>query len=163
VASNVPRTIASAVSRGGLAALDTLPAASRSNVAREISCPHDAYYERFAEEMKGHGGVNPPSAPDTTVNTERFYEAQCIKDETMAESIAQALARAGPGAIVVHFTGAFHSDYGQGTVARAQRRAPGVKRLVISAMPVTEPATAAAGEFAARGGFIVLTRTGKKP
>ena len=38
--------------------------------------------------------------------TERFYFAQCLKDETMAESIARAMrARAGRGGPVVASTG----------------------------------------------------------
>src|SRR5205823_13287665 len=66
LAANVPRPIASAVSRKGLAALDTLPAASRAWVAREISCPHDAYFDRFAESMKTHSaGGGPATATDT--------------------------------------------------------------------------------------------------
>ena len=165
VASNVPRSIASAVSRAGLSALDTLPPSARVNVAREISCPHDRYFERFAEEMKGHGGVAPVSATDTapsaSVMTQRFYEAQCIKDETMAESVAAALGRAGEGAIVVHFDGAFHSDFGLGTVARTKRRVPNAKLVVISAIAVPEPASATVAEFAARGNFILFTRSPK--
>src|SRR5690606_38634077 len=39
VASNVPRPLASAVGRGGLAVIDTLPAAQRANVAADLSCP----------------------------------------------------------------------------------------------------------------------------
>ena len=56
---------------------------------------------------------------------ERFYLAQCIKDETMAESIVDARLASARDAIVVHFDGAFHSDYSQGTVARVKRRQPG--------------------------------------
>jgi uncharacterized iron-regulated protein len=163
VASNVPRAIASAVSRKGLAALDTLPAASRAHVARDIACPHDDYYARFAEEMKTHGNGGPGSAPDTAaarVTTDRFYEAQCIKDETMGESIAQALARAGAGAIVVHFDGAFHSDFGLGTAARAVRRIAKPRSVTISAVPVADPATATVAQYAPRADFVLLT---KKP
>jgi uncharacterized iron-regulated protein len=162
VAANVPRTIASAVSRKGLAALDTLPLSSRVFAARDLSCPHDDYFDRFADEMRAHGGTGPASAANTAemrLMTERFYEAQCVKDETMGESIAQALRTAGPGAIVVHFNGAFHTDFGFGTTARARRRMPDAATVIITAMPVATPEYAPAVD-AARAEFVVFT---KKP
>ena len=162
IASNIPRPIASAVSRQGLAALDTLPATSRAWAARDISCPHDDYYARFAEEMKGHSaGGGPPTASDPAqmqALTDRFYEAQCVKDETMGESIARALERAGEHAIVVHFDGAFHSDFRQGTVARTLRRSPSIRSLVITAVPTSDPSSASIGDNAIRADYVVFTR-----
>ena len=107
--------------------------------------------------MKGHSAGGGTSALDTGM-TNRFYAAQCVKDETMGESIAQALAQAGERAIVVHFDGAFHSDYGLGTAARAQRRAPDARRVIITAVPVPDPASANAAEYAPRADFVVFTR-----
>ena len=74
------------------------------------------------------------SAADTA--TERYYWAQCVKDETMAESIANAFAKleGRPGAIV-HFTGAFHSDYGAGTGERVRRRLAGRRVITVTAIP----------------------------
>lgn len=165
IASNTPRPLANAVSRVGLAVLDTLNVASRAHVARDISCPHDAYYARFAEQMTRHGPTGPSAAPDTAAMramTQRYYEAQCIKDETMGESIAAAYRRAGPGAIVVHFNGAFHSDYGYGAAERARRRLPGVTSVVVTAVPVGEPASAvpevAGAGSPARGDYLVFVR-----
>lgn len=162
VASNVPRRLASVVSRGGLGALDTLPSADRPWVAREHRCPRDdEYFTRFADQMRGHGSGGPASAPDTAglrVMTEKFYEAQCVKDEAMAEAIAEALARAGRGAVVVHFDGAFHSDYGLGTAERARRRLPGIRSLVVSAIPVVSFDTLDVEGNRTRGDFIVFTR-----
>jgi uncharacterized iron-regulated protein len=155
LASNVPRPIASAVSRRGLAALDTLPPASRAWVARDVVCPRDTYYDRFAQSMSGHGG--PGTTTDSAAAramTQRFYEAQCVKDETMGESIARA---AGSGAIVVHFNGAFHSDFGLGTAERAKRRASGAKTLLITAIPVESPGTAALGDNARRAEYVIFT------
>ncbi len=160
VAANVPRRLASTVSRVGLGALDSLSAADRAFAARELSCPRDAYFERFAEEVKSHsppGGAaaaNDPAAAATV----RLYEAQCLKDETMGESIAVALARAGRGAIVVHFNGAFHTDGGLGTAARARRRAPNAKALVVTAIPVADPGLADSSAFAGRADYVIVTR-----
>lgn len=162
VASNVPRRFASAVSRNGLAVLDTLAPAERALIAREIACPRDAYYERFADQMKGHGaGGGPPTASDSAAMrrmTDRFYEAQCVKDETMAESIVGAMASAGPGALVLHVDGAFHSDYGLGTAARVVRRRPAVRTAVLTAIPVDTLATASAASFTERGDYVLLVR-----
>ena len=161
VASNVPRRIASAVSRGGLSALDTLSGNERSFAARTLACPRDdAYYAKFAETMKGHSaGSGPPTAADSAQSlamTNRFYEAQCVKDETMGESIAAAHARAGRGAIVVHYNGSFHSDEGLGAAARALRRMPAARGVVISAVPVADIANVDVAPYASRGDYIVF-------
>ncbi|MEO5511524.1 MAG: ChaN family lipoprotein [Longimicrobiales bacterium] len=159
IASNVPRRIASSVGRAGLALLDTIPQTDRAFAARDVSCPRDKYYERFADEMSGHsaGGITTASDSAALASTNRFYEAQCVKDETMAESIVAALDRAGHGAVVVHFDGAFHSNMGLGTVARVQRRKPGARTVVITAVPVDAVTTADARTFAELADYIVLT------
>lgn len=167
VASNPPRRIATAVSRAGLGALDTMPARDRAMVARELSCPRDKYYERFAESMKGHSaGGGPASARDSAdavAVTNRFYEAQCIKDETMGESIAAAHVRAGMGAIVLHFNGAFHTDMGLGTTARARRRMPNARTLLVTAVPMDDVARADAAAFADRADYVILAPKPPKP
>ena len=62
--------------------------------AEDLQCPtNDEYFHRFAEAMGSHGVSG--SADASTVaaerqTLERFYQAQCLKDETMAESIARA-------------------------------------------------------------------------
>lgn len=135
VASNVPRSLASMVSRGGLAALDTLAAPVRQQVAETISCPIDDYFARFKAvmgDMAGHGG-GPGGADSARARLQRVYEAQCIKDETMGESIARAWR---PGRLVVHYNGSFHTDFSEGTAQRARERASGAPAIVISAMPV---------------------------
>ena len=123
VASNIPRRLASAVSRRGLVAVDSMTASDRAYVARDLLCPKDdKYYTNFLAVMgAGHGGA---AGTDARSTMDRFYEAQCAKDETMAESIVEARAAAGSGAIVVHFNGAFHSDFGLGTASRVRRRLP---------------------------------------
>jgi uncharacterized iron-regulated protein len=150
VAANVPRRMASVVSRTGLGVLDTIARPDRALVASSIQCPHDAYYERFAEEMTGH------SAGGADAATQRFYEAQCIKDETMAESIVSALDHA-RGAVIMHFNGAFHSDMSLGTAARVKRRRPDLKILVISAVPVDAVASADAVAYRKNGDYVILT------
>lgn len=77
----------------------------------------------------------------------------------MAESVVSALTRAGRGATVLHVTGAFHSDYGQGTVSRIRRRAPDARVIILSAIPVADPAAAQPDTaHTTRADYILFTR-----
>ena len=161
VASNIPRPMASAVGRKGLAALDTLTPDERTWAAKDIQCPEDAYRARFMETMRGHSSGSPAPSPGDTLPTavaNRFYFAQCIKDETMAESIVEAMKRAPGNALVVHYDGAFHSDYRQGTADRVRRRAPDLRLAVVTAVPVTDQSTATLADHAGRADYIIFTK-----
>jgi uncharacterized iron-regulated protein len=141
VASDVPRRLASLVSHRGLAPiLDSISATDRAYAAHELLCPHDDYFARFAKtmgDMPSHSGDSTKeSAADKAAAIERIYQAQCIKDETMSESVANAVAAKPPHALVVHVNGAFHSDYGLGTAERVKRRLPGRHVAVVSFVPV---------------------------
>jgi uncharacterized iron-regulated protein len=170
VASNAPRRIASQVSREGLDAARSGSESERKLVAAEFSCPLDDYFKRFVEAMgKGHPGTHQNQAsekqPDKKQEEERraalerFYYAQCVKDETMAESIANALApqsNGQSGPLVVHFNGAFHSDYRLGAASRAIRRAPKSNVKVISIVPVENLDAINADEYRKRGDYIIF-------
>lgn len=165
IASNVPRPVASAIGRRGLAALDSLPPNERAWAAQDIICPDDDYKRRFFEEMKGHSsGSAAPSPSDTlpTAVAQRFYVAQCVKDETMGESIASARQQHGRGSLVIHYDGSFHSDFGAGTAERLKRRAPSARTLVITAIPVANPATETVKD-ARRADYIIFTKAAAKP
>jgi len=136
VAANVPRRIAADVAKSGKPAVDALTAADRSLAAADLRCPHDSYFDRFAEQM-GSGGHQSGSSSATDTTTERYYWAQCVKDETMAESIAAAFEKQeGKPGVVVHVTGSFHSDYGDGTGDRVRRRLAGRRVAIVSLLPV---------------------------
>ena len=162
VASNVPRPLASAIGRHGMMALDTLSPTARSLAARDNVCPVDDYRARFMESMQSHSaGSGPAPQPGDSLPTamaERFYMAQCVKDETMAESIVETRLNAPRNAIVVHLNGAFHSDYFQGTVARVRRRQPAWTLVVISAVPVADPAVAPIATQGGKADFVLFTR-----
>lgn len=140
VAANVPRPIASEVSKAGLGVLDAKSGDDRALFAREVKCPtDDDYFKRFGEAMGGHPGDDTKTVAEKRDTAEKFYFAQCLKDETMAESIADAYSAAatsGPRPVVVHFNGAFHSDFALGTASRVVRRLPGKRVVVITMMPV---------------------------
>jgi hypothetical protein len=114
--------------------------------------------------LGGHRAPN-LSAEDAARTTERYYFSQGVKAETRAESIAQACAgTAGrpPRPAIVHFNGAFHSDYGLGTAARVIRRLPDARVRVISVRPVGDLDALAPSDDERRLGNFVLytTRTG---
>lgn len=156
IAANVPRRIAADVAKTGKPAVETLNSNDRSLTAADLQCPHDAYYDRFAEQMGGHQTASGSNA-DTT--TEHYYLAQCVKDETMAESIASAFAKmeSRPG-VVVHITGAFHSDFGEGTVERVRRRLPDRHVVTVSMIPVENLDTIAPdGAELKRADYLVYT------
>jgi uncharacterized iron-regulated protein len=159
LAANVPRALASAVSRKGAAALDTLTAAERAWAAAELQCPLDAYYERFVEAMPAHAtpGSAPPDTAAQRATNERFYLAQCLKDETMGESIARAAAAYADAPLIVHFNGAFHSDFGDGAVARAARRVPGAQRVIVTAVPLVDLGAADGSAHARRADYVIFT------
>ena len=79
----------------------------------------------------------------------------------MAESIAEAYTaatRSGPRPIVVHFNGAFHSDFTTGTASRVIRRLPGKRVIVVTVLPVQNIDTAAPGETdRKRADYLVYT------
>lgn len=138
LASNVPRRHASLVARAGLAGLDTLAAEQRPELAAELSCPADRYFERFTAELGDLSAHRPgvaPSPEEKAAMLRRTYEAQCLKDETMGESVVRAWR---PGTLVVHYNGAFHTDFGLGTAERARRRARDARSVVVSAIPVAD-------------------------
>lgn len=135
VASNVPRRLASAVSKGGLAALKTSDG-DPALYAAEQRCPEDDYFDRFAETMTSHPmpGTEKMPAAEQRAMVQRFYESQCLKDETMAESVVRAREKGSP--LVVHVNGSFHSDFGDGAAERVRRRLPRARVLVVSILPV---------------------------
>ncbi|MEO7363305.1 MAG: ChaN family lipoprotein, partial [Gemmatimonadaceae bacterium] len=177
IAANIPRTFASLVSRGGLNAFDTLSTdIRRTQIAADISCPDDRYGKLFkswfGEAMNGAGHGAPAAGPTVSADSlkvlaisaaateQRYYEAQCVKDETMGESIALALSNAqarGNGALVVHMNGSFHTDYGLGTADRALRRAKGAKNMVITMLPTPDLDAVDAKPLRKKADYIVFT------
>jgi uncharacterized iron-regulated protein len=132
IAANAPQRIVRQVGREGLAATVTgLSAADRALVAETVLAPEDdAYARRFASVIDAGHEDGKPMEP---AKVRRFFEAQCVRDDTMAESIVRALA---PGRIILHITGGFHVDAGAGTVQRVLWRKPISARVsVVKVVP----------------------------
>jgi uncharacterized iron-regulated protein len=138
-ASNVPRPLATDVSKTGLGALKGKSTAEAKWFAEDLRCPLDEYYHRFADAMGAHPDKGKAASGVAPADLERYYQAQCLKDETMAESVARAYdiaAGGGKRPLVVHFNGAFHSDFTEGAAERAKRRLPGKRVIVMTMLPV---------------------------
>ena len=147
VATNVPRQYARLVSRQGLAALDTLPAAAKQQMAPlpltvDLTLPG---YKGMMEMMKdpAHGMGNTTGNPhsDQTDMTANFARAQAIKDATMAYFIEKNRKT---GQTFLHFNGDYHSKNFDGIVWYLRQQQPGLKILTISSIEVPDaekPAT----------------------
>ena len=59
---------------------------------------------------------------------------------------------------MVHYDGAFHSDYSQGTVARVKRRQPGWILAVVSAVAVSDPVVAPIVTQSGKADFVIFTK-----
>jgi uncharacterized iron-regulated protein len=160
IAADVPRPIAAEVARSGLEVLQAKSDDDKKLFAAELKCPtDDEYFQRFTVAMGGGHTTSGAATSDAAKSMERYYYSQCLKDETMAESIASAYTAAAlssPHPVVVHVTGAFHSDYGQGTVVRTLRRLPGKRAAVVSMKPVKDLDNVAPGDDAKRSGQYLL-------
>jgi len=154
LAANIPRPFASEISKAGLDVLAGKPASEKAWFAADWQCPtDDEYYRRFKEVMGTHAGA---------AEVDRYYASQCLKDETMAESIVvgwSAAASATPGTrpLVVHYNGAFHSDYGLGTASRVRRRLPAAHTVVVSVVPITNLDEIAPADHQKKGDYVVFT------
>ncbi len=146
IAGNVPRPLASRVSKEGLAAVageEHMPRSVEAETAGE-------YYERFLTALGTH-----PAASDRDWSD--FYAAQCVKDDAMAESIADHLA-ANPGRLIVHLCGKFHSDFGLGTVERLRSRMPAARIAIASMASGSRYPENATDDDWARGDTLWLVR-----
>ena len=73
------------------------------------------------------------------------------------ESRRRSRGQSGP---IVHFTGAFHSDFGAGTAERTRRRLEGKQVAVVSMLPVADLDLVARGPRIS-GARIILVYTMK--
>ena len=100
IATNIPRTFASGVFRGGFESLELLTVEEKSWIA-PLPIKYDATlpgYVKMKEMMGGHGGGNLP-------------KAQAVKDATMGYFI---LKNREPNKLFIHYNGSYHSDNYEG-------------------------------------------------
>ena len=152
LAMNVPRRYANQVAIMDEGALDDLPDSEKVWIAKKLKPLDDEYKKRFLEEMeKGRPG------PMRRFNPENLYKAQCLKDDTMAESIAEFL-RKHPGTKVISYQGDFHSDYSLGIVKKLKLLNPSVEMSVVSIIPVKDLNKIKTESFKNRADFLIFVQ-----
>ena len=113
------------------------PLDQRQHVAQSIDISDGAYRKKFLDFM--HKDSPHKSSPDGNTSkimetmSQRSFEAQAVRDDTMAESIARHLKNH-PKRQVLHLNVDFHSSEFLGTVERLQQRMPQLKIAVIHTM-----------------------------
>lgn len=122
VALNAPTEVTRTVGREGLGGLD---ASQREGLA-ELDLEDARHREMVREALESHGHMAPEML-------ERFYTAQVIWDETMAESVAEAMAGPDAPRRMVVLAGRMHVQEGRGIPARAARRGARPYRVVLPA------------------------------
>lgn len=148
LAANAPRRLANQVAREGAAAV-----AGNAHVARETTAPEDDYWDSFREMMKEHPGV-------AEKQMKSFYAAQCLKDDTMAESITDYLQQRrqeDDRPLVVLVCGRAHSDHGRGTVARIKSRMPDLVVRVLTAETVKNVSSGLYASPKGAGDYVVVS------
>lgn len=157
--SNAPNKYVRLVGQKGLAGLESLTPAERPLIAEAVTAPlGDAYQKKFYATMTGMGGSHGPAMSAERLRS--IYEAQCLRDDTMAETIVQVLDQ---GSVVYHVNGSFHSDGGMGTAARVLFKRPrGTNLALIKAVPVSDVRTANPAELKTEADFIVFVPEPKK-
>jgi uncharacterized iron-regulated protein len=124
VALNADQAISRKTGREGISALT---GDERSQVAADIDLNVPKHRERIVEMFTGGAHKVPED------RLQKLYEAMTLWDETMAESAANALAAAGPGARMLVVAGSGHIKSGTGIPDRLARRVPGLRRTIVVA------------------------------
>ncbi|RKZ34661.1 iron-regulated protein [bacterium] len=156
IAANIPRRLASMVSRGGIESWDTLSENEKKFIPQKYKFLEDKYKELFLATMDN----NPMMKQMGKVNINNLYYAQCVKDEKMAESVAEFLSEH-PKYKIICYNGSFHSDYGLGIPQKLLFRMPNLQIITISTVIVPEDLELDAKNFVQeldRADFIIFSR-----
>jgi uncharacterized iron-regulated protein len=142
IAANIPRRLASRVHKEGVEVVEKFTDEEKSWTAKKLNATPGAYRDKFMKAMGGADGHN------TKLDT--MYAAQCIKDDTMAESIA-AWLKVNPKGRVLHINGAFHSENGLGVPEKLKALMPEIKQAMLTCYEADkEPGKAVDNEWYVR-------------
>lgn len=125
ISSNIPRYLAAHYAKSGT--LDGVKPADRPFLPAQHVINKNEYYARFQETMSAPG--KPMKITGETLD--RYYGAQCLKDDTMAESIARYIEN-NPETKVIHYQGSFHGNYHLGVAEKLALLRPDLKIAVIA-------------------------------
>ena len=168
IAANAPRRYVNLVARAGRSALrDVAPPARAWLPPLPYPDASPAYRARWMKRMQeamGEGHAASEEAPQDTAAhpaghgghaSGSLLDAQVLWDATMAYSITEFLMRR-PEALVLHITGAFHMEQGQGTPEQLDVYRPGTRTLTVLMRPV-EDAAAFSASLRGLSDFVILT------
>ncbi len=158
IAAEAPQWAVDCVGAAGPDVLERFTPLERSTVAAELHVMPGAYRDKFMAFQQGsaaHGGGG--TTPEALARADRSFAAQALRDDTMAESIAAALARY-PDRKLLHVTGSFHVAGFLGTVERLRLRAPRLKIAVIEPVEAQDPRAPAvtADDLAAASADLIV-------
>ena len=127
LAGNIPRRMAAQYAKKGDFSLIT--DIDRAYLPQKHLVEYGAYYNEFKSYMStGDESQHMMMSPE---RIELFYKAQCLKDDTMAESINNYI-NAHKNIKVLHMQGAFHGNKHLGVVEKLHKLNPNLKILVIT-------------------------------
>ncbi len=126
IAANAPRRLVESVSREGIRAFHTMSDSMRRMAAQEILTPDDEYKELYLEKLAEELDFEPEY-----LEAKYMYAAQCLKDDTMAESILN-YHRRDPRKRILHFNDSFYSNSYLGTVRKLKNLKSDLAIVVIS-------------------------------
>lgn len=153
IAANAPGDIVRCIGEYGEEYINRLPTEQRGFVAKNAFLNDQTYQKKFDQFMTQmrHGKMDEERIAAS-------YAAQLIRDNTMAESILDAL-NTNPNAQVVHLNGSFHSAQHLGTVAMLKQRRPDLNIAVITPIRAQTPQKPNwTKEDLKQGDFIYLLR-----
>jgi len=124
LAGNIPRRYASFVANNRTADAYNMPDIELSYMAPEIKALDDDYLVLFDQAMGGH------MPPDLLM---LYYESQCIKDDTMAMSVADFMnGEMDCPRMVAQFVGKFHTDFKLGLYGKVVDLLPQKSTVLLS-------------------------------
>ena len=112
IATNIPRRYASMINKMGMAALDSLTPEAQAMIGPLKEHFDATVYDDMKDKMGGH-------VPPTM---DKIQMAQASKDATMAHF---SIINHKEGDLLLHFEGAYHSDYNRGIVWWVNKIKPG--------------------------------------
>ena len=142
IAANTPINLVRCVAKQGPEVISKLSEEKQNWIASDVTSSSTEYQQKFTEAMGGHGSKHLKKGKQKAehaapVKLSNSFYAQLARDNTMAESIYEALKKS-PNSLVVHTNGAFHSDSHLGTVDALKRLDPNLKIKVISPQFINE-------------------------
>lgn len=156
VAANIPHSIATMYVRQG--SLDDVNEPMKQYLPAVHRVLEGEYKQRFFAQMQEISAKR-DGMKVLSEQTEAFYRAQCLKDDTMAESIVMSY-RQHPGRKIIHYQGDFHSRFRLGIVGKLQALEPSLKILVITPVNVADftDLSVKAKSFQADGDIVVFVK-----